>query len=100
MNVQITLTLKALGVCGNNPLKGLVPPCLTLSAFDDRSIFGSEGSRCARTAGLELANAFGVTQIANEKRINFLRLSSRKQIRRRRWLISAQRLERSDNPGS
>jgi len=69
MNVKIKLTLKALGVCGNNPLKGLVPR-LTLSAFDDRSIFGSQGSRCARTAGLELANAFGVTQIANEERIN------------------------------
>jgi hypothetical protein len=41
-----------------------------LSAFDDRYVFGSQGSRYARTAGLELANAFGVTQIGNEERIS------------------------------
>ena len=50
-------------VCDQNfckPCKGYSCTCLTLSALMSRFIFVSQGCRCAPTAGLELANAFGV----------------------------------------
>ena len=51
-------TLKALGVCRNNPFKGS-PLRQTLSAFIT-CLFASPGLSLRSNPGLELANAFGV----------------------------------------